>query len=263
MNFEGKVVIVTGSSSGIGREIVLLLAQRGAKVTVHGMNDERIQGTVDAIRKLGVSDDRFHTVRGAINSEETVNKLVDETVKKFGRLDCVVNNAGAYEKPGQPDCQSMEAYDYIFDVNLKYPIRLTQIAEPHLEKSKGSVVNVTSVMALLPTPIAPFYSSSKAGLEHFTKTRAVALASKNIRVNACSSGYCDTPFISSTRSVMADELLAAYRNDLADRTALKRPATATEIAEVVLFLASDAASFVTGSIVLADGGLAAGLVPRS
>ncbi|KAI6234094.1 hypothetical protein M3Y99_00843400 [Aphelenchoides fujianensis] len=257
--FEGKVAIVTGSSSGIGREIVLLFVKRGARVVVHGMNEERIK----ELRKVGGTEDRVLVVRGALNSEETAHRLVDETIKKFGRLDILVNNAGAYEKPGQPDSQTMDSYDYIFDVNLKYPIRLTQLAVPHLAKTKGNVVNVTTVMALLPSPLPTFYSTSKAGLEHYTKTSAVAFAPQGIRLNACSAGYTNTPFISATRSAMEEQYLDHYRKDLTDRTALKRPAEAIEIAEVVSFLASDAASFVTGAILLADGGMAAGLVPRS
>jgi len=259
--FENKVAIVTGSSSGIGQSIVLMLAKRGASVVVHGQNEERIKNTVDLLHSSKIPGSKILVVRGPVNSEETVNSLVNETVKKFGRIDIVVNNAGVYEKPGHSDFFSMESYDYIFDVNLKYPIRLVQLATPHLAKAHGNIVNVTSVLASLPAPVGPFYTTSKAALEHYTRSTGVALAPENIRVNAVSAGYTETPFLTSVRTVLPDAFMDAYKADLQNRTALKRPARADEIAEVVSFLASDAASYITGAILLADGGLAAGLVP--
>jgi NAD(P)-dependent dehydrogenase (short-subunit alcohol dehydrogenase family) len=152
---------------------------------------------------------------------------------------------------------------------------LTQLVEPYLAKTQGSVVNITSVLAHLPVSVGYYYSTSKAALEHYTKVSSVAFSSDGVRVNAVrsvcrlfriikfSAGYTETPFLTNTRTALPDDFMTAYKQDLQDRTAMKRAARPEEIAEAVCFLASDAASYITGAILFVDGGFGAGLVPRS
>uniref|UniRef100_A0A1I7ZY74 NAD(P)-binding protein n=1 Tax=Steinernema glaseri TaxID=37863 RepID=A0A1I7ZY74_9BILA len=145
--FSDKVVIVTGSSSGIGQGIALLLAQQGASVTIHGRSLEGLQETEKELVENGVSTDRFVVVQGDIEDPETAKKLLEETVEKFGKIDVLVNNAGVGAKP-TVDPNSEENLDFVLDVNLKSVIRLNNLVIPELEKTKGNIVNISSIDAL-------------------------------------------------------------------------------------------------------------------
>ncbi|KAI6183595.1 hypothetical protein M3Y97_00505400 [Aphelenchoides bicaudatus] len=261
MSFEGKVVIITGSSSGLGQDCALNFASKGAKVTIHGQNPGRIAETLELLKSKGISADNLHVVQGPLEKEEVVQALVSETVQKFGRIDVIVNNAGCYEKSGETDPESMATYDFVMDVNLRSPILLVKLAVPHLEKTKGSVINISSMLGQMAIYIGAYYSISKAAIDMFTKTSAIRLAPKGIRVNSIDAGHIDTPFLGPNRTTAPLCFLEAYKKDLNDRTALQRAASPREINALVEFLASDKASFITGSIVVADGGFLAGVLP--
>jgi len=261
MAFEGKVVVITGSSSGLGQDAALLFGLKGAKVTIHGQNPGRIAETIQLLKSKGIAEENLHVVQGPLEKEEVVQALVDETVKKFGRIDIVINNAGCYEKSGSIDPEGIDVYDFVMAVNLRSPILLIKLAVPHLEKTKGCVVNISSMLGQMPIYIGAYYSTSKAALDHFTKVSAIRLASKGIRINSISAGHIDTPFLGPNRSSAPLDAIDAYKQDLNDRTAMKRAASPREINSVVEFLSSDAASFITGSIVVADGGFLAGVLP--
>lgn len=150
--FEGKAVIVTGSSSGIGKEAVILFAEEGASVTVHGQSAERIEATKQRLLQAGVAEDRIVTIQGAIQDKETQHRIVNETVGKFGRIDVLVNNAGVMKKADVPE-GAIENFDFTFDVNVRSVIQLTDLCLPHLQQSKGAIVNVSSMLAVRPVRI--------------------------------------------------------------------------------------------------------------
>ncbi|TKR62903.1 hypothetical protein L596_026805 [Steinernema carpocapsae] len=179
--FVGKAVIVTGSSSGIGQGIALLLAQQGASVTIHGRSMEGLKETLKQINDCGVNADKIHMVRGNITDPSVQDKLVDETVQKFGRLDVVVNNAGMMSKPGAKD--AFDNFDFLVNVLVKSIIRINELALPHLEKTKGNIVNMSSIGALKVFSGNEHYCMLKASLDHYMRFQAQALASKGIRMN--------------------------------------------------------------------------------
>uniref|UniRef100_A0AC34GEA9 Uncharacterized protein n=1 Tax=Panagrolaimus sp. ES5 TaxID=591445 RepID=A0AC34GEA9_9BILA len=181
--FEGKVVIVTGSSAGIGRASVLRFAKEGASVVVHGQSKEKLESVKKDLLGLKIDESRILVIAGSLEDEATHDRLIDETVKRFGRLDILINNAAIPGKAGS-DPNSMEGYDAIMNVNVRAIYRLIQLATPHLEKTKGSIVNITSDLSERPMPRSMPYSISKAALNHLTRNFARSLAEKNIRVNA-------------------------------------------------------------------------------
>ena len=193
-NYNGKVVIITGSSAGIGQAGAVLFAKAGASVTIHGRSEERLQKTIELIERAGGSRDKVLTVIGEITDENVQRNLIDKTVEKFGRIDVLVNNAGIYIKSGE-EYRSMKNLDYVLDVNLKAPIAIIELAISHLEKTKGNIINVSSIGGQLTAPPLPFYSIAKAGLDHACRNYADILAPKGIRVNNLSPGATDTEFV--------------------------------------------------------------------
>uniref|UniRef100_A0AC35G7H5 Uncharacterized protein n=1 Tax=Panagrolaimus sp. PS1159 TaxID=55785 RepID=A0AC35G7H5_9BILA len=251
-NFNGKVVIITGSSSGIGQAAAILFAKSGASVTLHGRSEDGIKKTTDLILEAGIPRERIHSVRGAVNDSEVQKALIDETIKKFGRIDILINNAGGM-KDDEKNPRSMVSLDYCLDVNLKAPIALTELAIPHLEKTKGNIVNVSSVASIKPHPIAPFYGIAKAGLDHFARNYAAILAPSGIRINNLNPGATDTAIF--TRSGIPPENVEKVKQMFTDLIPLNRWGTAEEMAEFLAFIASDKAAYMTGQMVNVDGGI--------
>ncbi|KAI1705991.1 enoyl-(Acyl carrier protein) reductase domain-containing protein [Ditylenchus destructor] len=249
--FAGKAVIVTGSSRGIGRETALAFARAGASVTVHGQSKEKLDETVALLKKNGVEDKRIVSVLGPIQDEKTTKAIVDETVKKFGRIDVLVNNAGVGQLTGAaPD--SLENYDYIFSVNVRSVLHLTNLAAPHLAKTKGNVVNVSSICSMLSVPIWAHYCMSKAALDHYTRNAAVSLGEQGIRVNVVNPGGVHSDF--RMRLGFTPEQDKQMEVDNKAKIVLGRFGEAREISDVILFLASSKASYITGSTIVVDGG---------
>ncbi|KAI6206816.1 hypothetical protein M3Y94_00957000 [Aphelenchoides besseyi] len=259
MSFQGKVAIVTGSSSGIGQSAVELFATEGACVTVHGQSEERLKATADLLKKLNIPDSRVLVVRGAIEEEETQKRLIDETLKKFGRLDILVNNAAIWHYKGC-DPNSLENMDHVIKVNLRSLIALTEMAIPHLAETKGNVINVSSIGSQRVSPISQPYVLSKAALDHFTRHAAVRHAEQGIRVNTVSPGVTKTNFVHQNNMVEDKKKPVENYIDRMVKTVvpLQRIGSAREVASVIRFLASDEASYVTGANWVVDGGILAG-----
>ena len=192
--FVGKVIIITGSSAGIGQAAAVLFAKNGASVTIHGRSEEKLQKTIELIEKAGGSKNKILTVIGEITNEIVQKDLINKTIEKFGRIDVLINNAGMKKKEGLEDHRSLENFDYIFNVNVRVPVALTELVTPHLEKTKGNVINVSSGAAFMVQPVSPFYGMTKAALDHFCRNYAIILAPKGIRVNNLSPGATDTEF---------------------------------------------------------------------
>ncbi|KAI6170985.1 hypothetical protein M3Y97_01092600 [Aphelenchoides bicaudatus] len=252
--FEGKVVIVTGSTSGIGQAAAYRFAQEGALLTIHGRNPDGMKKTVEKLKQTGIKEDRILQVFGDVKEEKTLKALVDETVNKFGKIDVLVNNAGNAAEEAGLDTGHIESLDHILDMNLKSCIKLTAFALPYLEKTKGNVVNVSSVDAMKPHPEAINYSVSKAALDHYTRNACILFAEKNVRINSLNPGYIHTNI--KQRNGTKGRDLEHFHNTWVKRNCpMGRPGEPHEMANVIAFLASDEASFMTGSIVVADGGL--------
>ncbi|TKR82303.1 hypothetical protein L596_016045 [Steinernema carpocapsae] len=249
--FAGKVAIVTGSSGGIGQATAVLLASEGASVTIHGRSEEGLKKTEKLILEKGILAERILAVKGEIQDEKTVKNLVEKTLQKFGKIDVVVNNAGLAVR-GDLEGLSMENYEYLHDVNVKSILRLNQLAETHLEASKGNIVNVSSMASYLPSPFVLYYAMSKASLDHYMRGRTHELAKKGVRINNVNPGLIKTNAFAS--SGMSAEEVREFFASYEKKIPLARAGAPEEAAKVIGFLASDDASYVTGVTLPTDGG---------
>ncbi|KAI6175450.1 hypothetical protein M3Y97_00690400 [Aphelenchoides bicaudatus] len=252
-SFLKKVAIVTGSTSGIGQQTALLIARNGGSVVIHGQNEGRMKKTLELFAKEKIPEDRILSILGPVQKSELRKKLIDETVKKFGRLDILVNNAGV--SSNKPLC--LEECDRVFDINAKSVFALSQLAIPHLSQSKGNIVNVSSDATILGAPMLLNYSMSKAALEQQVKNLAIMFASDGIRVNGVCVGLTTTNIGEGfgVPEAMFEEVFDKY---VKLNVPQRRFAQPVEVAKVIEFLASDRASYVTGSMYIVDGGQACG-----
>lgn len=247
MSFQGKVVLVTGGTSGIGRETAIQFAKEGAKVVVAGRRTEEGEAVVKEIESAG-GKARF--VQTDVTKEEQVKHLVDETVRQFGRLDIAFNNAGVEQ--GAPITEFTEAdYRKVFDINVLGVFLSQKYEIPAMLKSGGgSIINTSSILGHIAMPGAAIYNASKHAVEGITKTTALEMAGQGIRVNAVAPGAIATDMIDR----FAGEEGTDGRQQLASQHPMGRLGQSKEIAAAVLYLASDAASFTTGISLPVDGG---------
>ncbi len=241
--FKDKVVIVTGSSRGIGKATAIGFAKEGARVVVSYVNSEKAASKViNEIKKLG-SD--AIAVKCDVSQEVEVKQLISKTVEKFGKIDILVNNAGIASDLPIFD-KTVEQWRKLLDVNLIGTFLCCKHSAPHLLKVKGRIVNISSSNAINSfAPESADYDSSKAGVIVLTKNLAKQLA-PDVLVNTVAPGWIDTD--------MNKGLPEDYVREETEKIYLKRWAKPEEIANVVIFLASDKASFITGSVLVVDGG---------
>ncbi|MBI3726274.1 SDR family oxidoreductase [bacterium] len=239
--FDGKVVLVTGGGTGIGRAVAESFLAEGAKVAVSGRRREPLE-SVAAHGRTALP------VVADVTKAPDRKRLVETVVRELGGLHVLVNNAGTFlAKPLAEATDAEEAH--VFDVNVLSPFAMTRLALPHLVQAKGNVVNISSVVGSAVFTGTTVYSASKAALDHFTRLLAAEVGSQGVRVNAVSPGVTETE--------MAAPLLAdkAQTQALVAQTPLGRVAAPEDIARVVLYLAGQDAGWVTGQIVQASGGL--------
>lgn len=246
MSFAGKVVLITGASSGIGAATAIHLAHLGASLSISGRN-------IDNLNKVAAQcgKSKPFIVTGELINEDDVKNIVDSTIKHYGKLDILVNNAGCLEN-GSIENTSLEQYDRVFNLNVRSLYQLTAMAVPHLIKTKGNIVNVSSVAGLKSFPGALAYCMSKAAVDQLTRCVAVELASKQVRVNAVNPGVIITNLHRS--SGMSEEQLKNFFEHSKETHALGRTGDVTEVAKTIAFLASEDASFITGATLPVDGG---------
>jgi NAD(P)-dependent dehydrogenase (short-subunit alcohol dehydrogenase family) len=248
----GLVAIVTGAGSGIGEASALRLAEEGATVICADINEIAAKSTSESII---AASGRATWAMIDISDSIACTELVDKTVLDFGSIDILVNNAGV-NLPGVFHEVTNETIDRTLNVNVKGAMYLTRAAIPHmLKNSRGSIVNMSSVNGLVSEPFLSVYSASKGALVMFTRGIALDYAKLGIRCNAICPGWVDTP-INHAHAKMMGGLDHVYQT-IDSFQPIGRPGTAREIANLVLFLASDESSFMTGSIVSADGGMTA------
>jgi len=253
--FANKVVIVTGSSTGIGAGTAVKFAEEGAAaITIHGRQEAALKAVREKIEKVGNGKTKVHVVTGDVCDEKVRERLIKETVDKFGQLDVLVNNVGWMNSPTPIAQCPIEDYDKVFNINLRAMIITTQLAIPYLEKTKGNVVNISSVGGLRAASQFAFYRMSKSAMDHFTRCLAVELGPKGVRVNSINPGLIPETELAAKAGAVPENRDEYVKMFIA-RTPLRRVGTVDEVANAILFMASDKASFITGITQLVDGGL--------
>ncbi len=246
---DTPVVLITGALTGIGHATARAFAQEGARIVVSGRRDEAGQALAKELRALGAEAEY---VQADVRHEDDVRNLVDQTVARFGQLDVAVNNAGTEGKTGPVTEQSADSYSATFDTNvlgtllsLKHELRVM------LPQGHGSIVNLSSTLGHTGARGASVYSASKHAVEGLTKSAALEAAGSGVRVNAVAPGPVDTEMLSRFTGT------ADRKAGLVAGVPLKRMGRPEEIAQTIVFLASDKAPFLTGQVVGVDGGKAA------
>lgn len=247
---KDKVALVTGASSGIGRASALLFARNGARVVAVGLN-ERDLGALreDARDHSGTVEPHLADVL----EYSQIDQLVSETVDQFGQIDVLVNSAGIIMN-GTIEDTSLDEWDQMMNINLKSVFYLMQKCIPHLEASKGNIVNVSSVTGTRAFPGVLAYCVSKAGVDQLTRCAALELAKKGIRVNAVNPGVVETNL--HKRGGMGLEDYERFLANAANTHPLGRAGHPSEVAELIYFLASEKAGWITGVTYSIDGGRA-------
>ena len=247
LKLEGKVAIVTGASKGIGAGIAKDLATAGAKVAVNYASDKA--GADKTVSEITANGGHAIAVQGSVTSTEDIARIFSQAKEAFGNIDIVVNNAGIYKFDAVQDVTA-EEFDRQFHTNVLGPIFTTAEALKHFPETGGSIINISSVISTSPSPNAAVYASTKGALDTLTKTLALELAPKNIRVNTVSPGITETEG-THTAGVIGSE----FEAQLVATTPLGRLGQPQDIAGIVTFLASDDAGWITGQRVNASGGL--------
>lgn len=246
MTFAGKVVLITGASSGIGAATAIHFSQLGASLSLTGRNVQKLNEVAEKCMS-----NKPLIITGELTNELNVKNIIESTIKHYGKLDILVNNAGVLES-GSIENTSLEQYDRVFNINVRSVYHLTMLAVPYIVKTKGNIVNVSSVVGLRSFSGVLSYCMSKSAIDQFTRCIALELAPKQVRVNAVNPGVVITNLHKS--SGMTDEQLKAFFEHSKETHALGRPGDASEVAKTIAFLASDNASFITGETLSVDGG---------
>ena len=240
------VVLITGALTGIGRATAIAFAQEGARIIVSGRREAEGRKLETELRELGAEAE---FIRSDVRQEDDMRSLVDQTVKCFGRLDAAVNNAGTEGKPGPVTEQSAESYAATFDTNvlgtllsMKHELRVM------LPQKNGSIINVSSTYGRAGAPGASVYVASKHAVEGLTKAAALEVAESGVRVNVVAPGPIETGMINRFTGT------AEVKKDLVSRVPVKRIGRPEEIAQTIVFLASNKAPFITGASIAVDGG---------
>lgn len=249
MRIAGKVALITGGTSGIGEATAILLAKEGASVAISGRNQMRGHAITEQILQTG---GKAIFIRSDVREAEDCRRTVDETLRQFGRLDILFNNAGVFYPHNIVDCTE-EEWDLQIDVNLKGTFLMSKFTLPHMiQRGSGVIINNSSGWGLAGGDSAVAYCASKGGVVLLTKAMAIDHGRQGVRVNCICPGDVDTPMLpedARLRGLQWEDYLAGC----ADRP-LGRIGTPDEIAKTVLFLASDDSSFMTGAALVVDGG---------
>ena len=245
-----KIALVTGASSGIGRATALKFLAAGARVALVGRDAGAL---ANVARETAQGRDEAFIVVADVTNEDDRRRAVAASVERFGGLDVLVNAAGGLIS-GTTETTSLDAWDSMLDVNLRAVFHLMQLAIPHLETRQGNIVNVSSVTGLRAFPGVLAYCVSKAGVDQLTRCAALELAGKKVRVNAVNPGVVRTQV--HRRGGMSEEAYAAFLEHSRTTHPLGRVGEAEEVAELILFLASARAAWITGATYSIDGGRA-------
>jgi len=241
---EGKTAVVTGAARGIGRAISEALAREGADLALCDLKEAWLAETADAVRAAGR---KALCVAADVSRGDSVNEAAAAVLKEFGRIDLLVNNAGITRDTFLAR-MSEEDWDAVLAVNLKGAFLFTKaVSRPMMKQRSGVIVNIASIIGLIGNAGQCNYAASKAGVMALTKSAAKELASRNIRVNAVAPGFIETQ--------MTDALDEAVKGKMLEAIPMKRFGSPADVANVVVFLAGEGASYVTGQVLTVSGGM--------
>lgn len=243
-----KTILVTGASSGIGRAVAVLFARNGWKVCAVGRNRPELEILRDEITK---TNGAIEIQLADLRQETEVDTVIEDTINSFGRIDALVNAAGIISN-GTIENTTLDDWDRMMNINLRVVFSAMQKCVPHLERTKGSIVNVSSVAGIRSFPNVLAYCVSKAAIDQLTRCSALELAPKGIRVNAVNPGVVVTNI--HKRGGMAEEDYEKFLENSKKTHPIGRVGTAEEVAELIYFLASEKAGWITGATYLIDGG---------
>jgi NAD(P)-dependent dehydrogenase (short-subunit alcohol dehydrogenase family) len=248
MSFSGKVAIVTGATSGIGRAVAAMLASEQADLLLVGRDEHALAECAGEVSAAGA---RAATVQCDVTAEDAPQRIVDAAVTQFGGIDVLINAAGVIAT-GTVENTSDEGWDTMMDINLRAPFRLMRAAAAELKRHKGAVVNVSSVNGLRSFAGVLAYCVSKAGVDQLTRCSALEMAPFGVRVNGVNPGVTVTNL--HRRGGMNDEQYAAFLQRSKETHPLGRPGEVTEVASLIVYLASEKAAWMTGETIPIDGG---------
>ncbi|XP_026740270.1 uncharacterized protein LOC113502782 [Trichoplusia ni] len=246
MSFKNKVVLITGGSSGIGAATAELFAKEGADIAIVGRNEEKLKNTSAKCEELGA---KVLIIKADVAVDSDLKTIVPKTIDRFNKLDVLVNNAGIQTEATIADEYLMETFDKTINTNLRSTVYLTNLAVPYLIKTKGNVINISSILgtSTLGNPKRLSYCVSKAGMDHFTRAAALQLTSSGVRVNTVSPGSTRTDILSNAG-------IPATWEETAKKLNVERVSEPEEIGDLIVFLASDKARSITGSNYYIDNG---------
>jgi NAD(P)-dependent dehydrogenase (short-subunit alcohol dehydrogenase family) len=251
---EGKVAVVTGGGTGIGEAICRKFAREGAKVLVNGLPGDPIEDVAEAVRKEGGEAAAF---AGDVSAEAIAKACIDAAITTYGRLDVLVNNAGVLVANADTDAMPVDKFDEQIRCNIRSAFLMTKFALPHLRKTRGNVISAGSEGGVNGQPRNTAYGGTKGFLHAFMRGVAVEQARHGVRANCVCPGPIDTAWTHKETGAVDEQIEQA----LVAATPLGRRGTVEEVANVYAFLASDEASFVTGALWIADGGITPGKGP--
>ena len=264
LGLAGKVVLVTGSSKGIGQSIAAAFAREGCNVVINGRHAAELEAAAAAMR--GASG-AVHAVLADVTEAEGAKRAVEETVRRFGTIHVLVNNAGGVGRFAPFGELTDDEWLDVFKLNVLSAVRAARAALPFMQKQKwGRIINISSESGTQPDPIMPHYNASKSALNSFTKSLSKAYGKDGILINTVSPAFIRTPLVeemfeqqAKARGVSADEVEQILLREFRPNIVLGRAGRSDETAGVVVFLASEQASFITGSNYRVDGGSVASL----
>ena len=240
-DFTDQVVVITGSSRGLGEAMALAFAAQGARVVVSSRKQEACEAVARRITEAG---GQAVAIPCHVGDWDALPAFVDAVVQRLGGIDVLINNAGIAPTAGSSADISQALFDKIIDVNLKGPFRLSALARPHLQARRGSIINITSLAAVKPDPAYPVYAAAKGALNIVTRSQAMEFG-PDVRVNAIMAGTFWTDIAKSWRE--------AYERDAP--SAVRRMGRPEEIVSAAFYLASRRSSYTTGSVLQLDGGI--------
>ncbi|XP_049527199.1 3-oxoacyl-[acyl-carrier-protein] reductase FabG isoform X4 [Dermacentor silvarum] len=260
LNMNRKVALITGASTGIGEGTALRFASLGCWLSLTARNRLALEEVAEKCRAKGVPTEKVLVVQGDINSDDDIAAIVKKTADHFGKIDILVNNAGM-AKVAPLEGVHLDEFDEVHNTNLRSAFNMTQQVLPYLKKTKGNIVNVSSIATLRSSENISPYAISKAGLDQLTRSSALEFGQYGIRVNSVNPSVIDTPM--ATRHFKKAEQKEKVLSMMGAWQALGRVGTVDEVASAIAFLASDDASFITGHLLPVDGGslLLGGLKP--